>query len=167
MIKKLVFVFTFLFVVFSFTKEIHPYHVGSVEFNYSLKSKTYQITGRFFLDDLENSINRKYGSAVHFQDDKFKKEMNEVLKRYCDEYLKLKSDNQFITIKYLGFEEDRESVNIYLETEAVPTPKKVETSVSMLYNLFDDQSNIIHISVNGIRKSTKLNFPDRYSYQIF
>ena len=68
---------------------------------------------------------------------------------------------------YLGYEEDSESVNIYLESEVVNQPKKVETAVSLLYNLFDDQMNIIHIIVGGKRQSDRLNYPDRYLYKNF
>lgn len=145
----------------------HPFHVGSVEFSYNSKSKTFEVTGRFFMDDLENALNKKYGKSVHFLDPKYKPEINKELEQYALEYLKLKSDNQFIKVNYVGFEEDHESVNIYLESEILTTPKKVETAVSFLYNLFDDQMNIIHIVINGERKSEKLTYPDRYLYQQF
>ena len=145
----------------------HPFHVGSVEFNYNSKSKTFEVTGRFFMDDLENALNKKYGKSVHFLDSKFKPEINKELEQYAAEYLKLKVDNQVVKINYVGFEEDHESVNVYWESEAIKTPKKVETAVSFLYNLFDDQMNIIHIVVDGNRKSEKLNYPDRYLYQQF
>ena len=77
------------------------------------------------------------------------------------------SADAVLEINYLGYEEDSESVNIYLESEKVIQPKKVETAVSLLYNLFDDQLNIVHIIVNGNRKSQRLNYPDRYLYQNF
>lgn len=167
MLKKIL---PFLLLFFFFTasaKEIHPYHVGSVEFNYNQKSKTFEITGKFFLDDLENALKEKYGSAVHFNDVKYKNQINDYLKKYCDEYLKLKADNKFLKINYMGFEEDSEAVNIYLESETVSTPKKVETAVSLLYNFFEDQMNIIHIIVAGNRQSDKLNYPNRYLYKTF
>lgn len=147
--------------------DLHPYHVGSVEFNYNAKSKTFEITGKFFLDDMENAISKKFGTTLHFQNEQMKSKMNEAMKNYFAEYIKLKVDNKMLKINYIGYEEDSESVNVYLESEAVPTPKKVETSVSALYNLFDDQMNIIHIIVNGKRKSQRLNYPDRYLYQNF
>ena len=167
MLKKIL---PFLLLFFFFTapaKEIHPYHVGSVEFNYNQKSKTFEITGKFFLDDLENALKEKYGSAVHFNDPKYKNQINDYLKKYCEEYLKLKADNKFLKVNYIGFEEDSEAVNIYLESEPVSAPKKVETAVSLLYNFFDDQMNIIHIIVAGNRQSDKLNFPNRYLYKTF
>lgn len=167
MLKKFLLLFSLCFFIWSQAKEIHPYHVGSVEFNYNVKSKTFQITGKFFLDDLENALNKKYGKSIRFNDPKYKAEINKELQDYCENYLKLKINNQFLTFNFVGFEENQESVDIYLESKATVKPEKVETSVSLLYNLFDDQINIIHVIIDGVRKSSKLNYPNRYLYQQF
>lgn len=165
------YLFTILLSVFFFltslAADVHPYHVGSVEFSYNSKTKTFEISGKFFLDDLENGINKKYNTNLHFQDEKFKEKMNEVIKSYFIDYVKLKVNNKLLKVNYIGYEEDSEAVNIYLESEPVKSPKKVETAVSVLYNLFDDQMNIIHIVVDGKRQSQKLNYPDRYLYKNF
>jgi hypothetical protein len=158
---------TVIFQSFISTEAVHPYHVGSVEINYNSKSTTFEVTGRFFLDDLEDGLSKKYGGSFHFNDDKYKVRLNEALQKYCAEYLKLKADNKFLKINYIGYEEDHESVNIFLESEVVAKPKKVEAAVSFLYNLFDDQINIVHIIVNGERKSEKLSYPNRYLYKQF
>ena len=166
--KKLIYILflcSFFFALCSF--KTHPYHVGSVEFNYNSKSKTFEISGKFFLDDLENALKEKFGKAVHFNDPKYKTEINELLKKYAEDYLKMKSDNKFLKINYVGFEEDSEAVNIYLESESVNAPKKVEVAVSFLYNLFDDQMNIVHLVVDGKRQSDRLNYPNRYLYKNF
>ena len=165
--KKFFLLFTFLLTFLVSAKPIHPYHVGSVEINYNTKTKTFEISAKFFLDDLENSLNAKYNKTLHFGEEKSKAGLDQVLENYFAEYFKLKSNNKFLKINYLGFEEDQESVNVYLESEAAEMPKKVETAVSLLYSFFDDQMNIVHIIVNGERKSSKLNYPDRYLYQIF
>ena len=165
--KKFFLLFTFLLTFLVSAKPIHPYHVGSVEINYNTKTKTFEISAKFFLDDLENSLNAKYNKTLHFGEEKSKAGLDQALENYFAEYFKLKSNNKFLKINYLGFEEDKESVNVYLESEATEMPKKVETAVSLLYSFFDDQMNIVHIIVNGERKSSKLNYPDRYLYQIF
>ena len=165
--KKFFLLFTFLVTFLVSAKPIHPYHVGSVEINYNVKTKTFEISAKFFLDDLENSLNAKYNKTLHFGEEKSKAGLDQALENYFAEYFKLKSNNKFLKINYLGFEEDKESVNVYLESEATEMPKKVETAVSLLYSFFDDQMNIVHIIVNGERKSSKLNYPDRYLYQIF
>lgn len=165
--KKFFLLFTFLLAFLVSAEPIHPYHVGSVEINYNTKTKTFEISAKFFLDDLENSLNGKYNKTLHFGEEKSKAGLDQALENYFAEYFKLKSNNKFLKINYLGFEEDKESVNVYLESEATEMPKKVETAVSLLYSFFDDQMNIVHIIVNGERKSSKLNYPDRYLYQIF
>lgn len=165
--KKFFLLFTFLLTFLVSAKPIHPYHVGSVEINYNAKTKTFEISAKFFLDDLENSLNAKYNKTLHFGEEKSKAGLDQALENYFAEYFKLKSNNKFLKINYLGFEEDKESVNIYLESEATEMPKKVETAVSLLYSFLDDQMNIVHIIVNGERKSSKLNYPDRYLYQMF
>ena len=165
--KKFFLLFTFLLTFLVSAKPIHPYHVGSVEINYNAKTKTFEISAKFFLDDLENSLNAKYNKTLHFGEEKSKAGLDQALENYFAEYFKLKSNNRFLKINYLGFEEDKESVNVYLESEATEMPKKVETAVSLLYSFFDDQMNIVHIIVNGERKSSKLNYPDRYLYQMF
>lgn len=165
--KPLFLVYILSLIIYNLSFVPHPYHVGSVEFNYNSKSKTFEVTGRFFMDDLESALNKKYGQSVHFLDKKYQTEINKELQLYATEYIRLKTDNQLLNLKYIGYEEDHESVQIYLESAPLATPKKVETAVSLLYNLFDDQMNIIHIIVNGERKSKKLNYPDRYLYQQF
>ncbi|MBV8327985.1 DUF6702 family protein [Chryseobacterium sp.] len=158
---------TVIFQSFARAEAVHPYHVGSVEINYNAKSKTFEVTGRFFLDDMEDGLSKKYGSTFHFNDAKYKTQLSEALQKYCQEYFKLKSDNKFLKVNYIGYEEDHESVNIFLESEPVAHPKKVEAAVSFLYNLFDDQINIVHIIVGGERKSEKLTYPNRYLYKQF
>ncbi|MBC7555737.1 MAG: hypothetical protein H7195_02120 [Chryseobacterium sp.] len=165
--RKLLFFFVFICSLNINAKSLHPYHVGSVEFKYNAKSKTFEVSAKFFLDDLENALNEKYGKAVHFNDKNYKEQINALLKDYCADYLKIKVNNKAVKINYLGFEEDRASVDIYLETEPVENPKKVETAVSLLYNYFDDQMNIVHIIVDGLRKSSELSYPNRYLYQQF
>lgn len=165
--KNLWFFLLPIFFLFSFSETKHPYHAGSVEINYNQKSKTFEVTGRFFLDDLESGLSKKYGKPFHFNDTNYKDQLNEALKNYCSEYFKLKANNRSLNVNFVGYEEDHESVNVYLESEKVDNPKKVEAAVSFLYNFFDDQLNIVHIIVNGERKSEKLTYPNRYLFQQF
>lgn len=121
----------------------------------------------FFLDDVEYAVSEKYGRTLRFHQRSQQEEMNAALKKYSEENIKLKSNGKLVNIKYLGFEEDRESVRIYLESEPAPLPQKVEVATGFLYSLFDDQLNIIHVVINGKRQSHQLKFPDRYLSKTF
>lgn len=166
--KKHLQIFAFLgILLFLFSFIVHPYHVGSVEFAYSNQSKTFEVTGKFFTDDLERALKEKYGNAVSFNKKEDRLKIDEKLKMYCRDYIKLKTDQKSLSLNYLGYEQDGESVEIFLESPTLSKPKRVEASISMLYNLFDDQINIIHIIIDGKRQSQRLNYPDRYLQKQF
>ena len=161
--KKLIFLLLVGFVCLSSSSFMpHPYHVGSVELNYNSRSKTMEVTGRFFMDDLEDALNAHFKRKFRFMDKSKKTEIEVALKKYLQEHLKVRINNQNVTLHYLGHQEERESVELFLESSTLPLPKKVETSVSCLYNLYDDQMNIVHVILNGKRKTAKANYPDRY-----
>lgn len=161
----ILFVLIFTLCNLSFAK--HPYHVGSVEINYNEKTKSLEITGKFFIDDLENAVSKKTGQPLQFQNKNSQKKMEEALKLYCQNELKIKVNQKQIPLRFVGYQEDKESVDVYLESPAIPLPKKIDTTVSFLYNLFDDQMNIVHILVKGKRKSDRLNFPNTQISQNF
>ena len=141
---------------------VHPYHVGSVEINYNSKSKTFEVSGRYFIDDLEDAISEASHKKMRFLDKSKKAEMNEALKKYASDYIKVRSNNANVKLNYLGFQEDKESVDLFLESDVLAKPVKVETSISMIYNLYDDQMTIVHVVVDGKRKTSRASFPEKY-----
>lgn len=142
--------------------EVHPYHVGSVEITYSQESQTYQITAKFFLDDLENALNQHQTNPIYFDKPDQKIRMYQVLERYMKAHLVIKNNANPIHLNFLGYEVEKESVFIYLESVECPTPTSVTVGLNVLYDLFDDQMNIVHLKVNGKRKSHKLDYPEIY-----
>lgn len=149
------------------SNEIHPYHVGSLDITYNNKTEQFEIIGKFFMDDLEVAINIDNSNKTKFLEPRLQEEINQYLKKYFLANFKFKINNKFIKINYIGYEEDREMVYIYLESDKVKEPKKVELALSAIYNVYEDQANIVHITINKTRKSYKLNYPQRYMYQLF
>lgn len=161
--KQLFFLFVFVFSGSFFGRDVHPFHVGSSEFRYSAKNKTIQVTARVFMDDLEKAVREKYHTNVAFLRPADRTSMEKLLSQYCAEYLKLKTDGQMKPLNFIGYEEDREGVNLYLESAALAKiPAKIEVGVSLLYNIYDDQINLVHIVVGSQRSSKKLDYPNQY-----
>ena len=165
--KKIILFFATLFALYAGAKDVHPYHVGSVEITYNAQSNTFEILTKLYVDDLENALKADYNKVFRFSDANQKKEIETFLEKYISENLKLKVNGKAIEVKLLGFDEEKGIINIYAETEKVLEPKKVEAGVSLLYNQFKDQMNMVHITVNKERKSAKLTYPNRYLYQLF
>lgn len=151
-------------------KSKHPLHVSTTEINYNVKNKQLEITCKIFTDDFETALTKAstYGTkkidliapAAH-------KAMDEYVKNYLNTNLIFKVNGKFLIPTYLGFEQDNEVTNVYLELDNVLTLQNLSLSNSILFNLFDDQMNILHVEKGGIRKSVKTNYPNKEQTVVF
>ncbi|HEU4472396.1 MAG TPA: DUF6702 family protein, partial [Flavisolibacter sp.] len=54
---------------------------------------------------------------------------------------------------------EKESAYCYFQVDNITQPKKIDASVSILHDFTQSQVNILHITVNGSRQSSKLDYP--------
>jgi hypothetical protein len=120
-----------------------------------------------FTDDFETALEKQYHTKIDLTKADMHTAMDALVKSYIVANLNIKAGDLPQKLNYLGFEINRESTDVYLESEKIPAVKKVDVDVSLLYNLFDDQINIVHIIVGGVRKSEKVNYPDKRVEQVF
>ncbi|WP_129715328.1 DUF6702 family protein [Pedobacter sp. SYP-B3415] len=145
----------------------HPLHVSTTEVSLNSREKSLEILVRVFTDDFENILARKYSRKTDLSSAAMHRQMDELIKRYVDENLRLSADGKPLRLNYIGFETDHEAVIAYFEVPGITALKKLETRNSILYDLFDDQLNIIHVLAGGTRKSAKLLFPDKQLVTVF
>ncbi|NNU34872.1 hypothetical protein HK413_13930, partial [Mucilaginibacter sp. S1162] len=92
--------------------------------------------------------------------------MDVLVKNYMAQNVHIKTTAAALGFNYIGFELDKEAVNVYFESDKTPIPKKIDAEITLLRNLYTDQMNIVHMTVNGIRKSGKLDYPDKKIAQV-
>jgi len=139
----------------------HPFHVSSTDINYNSKTSTLEVSCRIFTDDFELALAEAYNVKTDLSSEAKHKAMDILVKKYVLSNMSFRTPQKTLALNYLGFERDNEATIVYLESEPSPGLKKVETTNSVLYDQFDDQSNIMHFSGNGKRKSHKLDYPNR------
>jgi hypothetical protein len=145
----------------------HPIHVSTTSVEHSKKDGKLQVICTMFTDDLEAGLAKQYGVKIDLTRADMHTTMDVLVKKYIASNLDIKTNTGGTTLHYLGFEINREATDVYLESDALPIPQKVTVQVSLLQNLFDDEINIVHIIVNGVRKSEKLDYPDKLVTQEF
>ena len=148
-------------------KIFHPIHVSTTNIEYNSKDNKLEVICTIFTDDFEAALAKQYHAKTDLSKADMHKAMDALVKSYLSSNLQIKTGNIAVKLNYLGFEINRESADIYLESDKIATPKKIEADVSLLDNLFDDQINIVHMIVNGVRKSEKLDYPEKKVTQIF
>jgi hypothetical protein len=145
----------------------HPIHVSTSNIEYNAKDNKFEVICTVFTDDFEAALAKQYHAKTDLNKTEMHAAMDALIKGYVAANLKLSADNALVKLNYLGFEINRGATDIYLESDKLPQVKKVDVDASLLYNLFDDQINIVHIIVNGVRKSEKVNYPDKRVEQVF
>ncbi len=145
----------------------HPIHVSTTNIEYNKQDNKLEVICTIFTDDFEAALVKQFHTKIDLNKPEMHKAMDNLVKKYVTDNLKIKTGINPSVINYLGFEINREATDVYFESGALPAVKKIDVDVSLLHNLFDDQINIVHITVNGIRKSEKLDYPDKRVEQVF
>lgn len=145
----------------------HPLHVSTSDINYNSQDNKLEVTCTIFTDDFEKALAKQYNAKTDLTKPAMHTAMDALVKNYVNNHIQIKSGASAVALNYLGYEIEREAVNVYLESNKIPVIKKESADISLLHNLYDDQINIVHMTVNGVRKSTKLEYPDTRVSQDF
>lgn len=157
-----------VFFVNSHAKDnFHPLHVSTTDISFNDKDSQVEVICTVFTDDFEVALEKQFHSKADLSRPDMHNAMDILVKNYLNSRLQIKTGTTPLTLNYLGFEINREAVNIYLESGKTAVPKKIAADVSLLHNVYDDQLNIVHMTVGGIRKSAKLDYPIKGITQVF
>ncbi len=140
---------------------LHPFHVSVVEINHNSPEKTLEISCKIFTDDFEKILGKNYKTKVDLINPPSHAAMDSLVKKYLLSHLSIQVNGKAVQFSYLGFEHENEAVFGYIEAGNIPAASKIDITSNLMYDLFDDQMNIFHVTVNGKRKSSKLNYPDK------
>jgi hypothetical protein len=141
----------------------HPFYVSVTEINHNATDKNLEISCKIFTDDFETALYKSSGVKVDLFNPKDKQGTDKIIAAYFKKHLVLKLDNKPVVLEFLGFERESEAVWSYLQVSNTAAPKKIDINNDLLYESFNEQIHLIHVSVRGSRKSTKLNYPDTAS----
>ncbi len=145
----------------------HPIHVSTSNIEYNKTDGKLDVICTLFTDDFEDALAKQYHAKTDLTKQEMHTAMDELVKKYIAANLDIQADDRSVKLNYLGYEINREATDVYFESDQLPPVKKVDVAVSLLYSLFDDEMNIVHIIVGGVRKSEKVNYPDKKVEQVF
>lgn len=156
--------FKWLFVPFVWfsmgSKTHHPIFVSVTEMEHNAKDKTLEVSCKIFTDDFEKALRNAYKTTIDLQDVKMKSAMDKFVNDYVQKHLKINIDDKPVPLKYLGFEIIEEGIYSYYEAGNISTIKKMGITNNILLEYSKQQINLIHVTVDGKRNSTKLNNPE-------
>ena len=135
---------------------LHPLHISVTEINYDEKEKSLEIMSRIFMDDLEMTMRDRYHSDNLDILAPKEKTLDEMMREYFTENLRISLDKKNQKINYLGHENDGDTFVFYIEVVSVKKWKEISVSNTAMIQKFQDQSNLVHVTVREDVKSMRL-----------
>lgn len=145
---------------FSHHTSSHPFYVAVTEINLNTSDKTLEVSCKMFADDLEQVLEKNNHVQLDITTDKDKPKFDSYISAYVKTHLNLSVDGKAMTLSYIGFEKEKESAYCYFQAQNISSLKKIDIRNSILQDFTTDQINILHVTVNGKRQSTKLDYPN-------
>ena len=145
---------------FNTHKNAHPYFVSTTEIEYNAGDKTLEVSCKMFTDDFEKALRITHKSNVDLLNAKNQEEANRLVADYLKKHLQITVDGNLVDLQFLGYEKEGEAIWSYFQAEKITQVKKVEVMNDILFEYKKEQTNLLHITVNGKRKSIKLNNPE-------
>ena len=139
----------------------HPFHVSVVEINHNPSDKNLEISCKIFTDDFESVLVQNYKTKVDLINPPDRKAVDKLIEDYIKTHLVITADGKPTSFKYLGFEREDDAIFSYVEAINIPSVKKLDIVNRIMYDYFQDQTNLLHVVVGGVRKSTKLEYPTK------
>lgn len=140
----------------------HPLYITVTEVNYNAEDKNLEISCKIFTDDFENALTLHNQGKIDLTNPKDKAVTDKQVYDYIKTNLQIKLDGKPISLEFVGYEKEQDAVWSYLQVaNTTKAPKTIEIYNTLLYDIYDKQINLMHVSVSGSRKSTRLNYPDK------
>lgn len=140
---------------------LHPIFVSVTEMNHNPKDKTLEISCKIFTDDFETVLAKATGSKIDLFSPKDTALTGKQISNYIGKHLVITIDGKPAKLNLIGFERELDAVWSYFEvSQVVSTPRNISVMNDLLYDNFKEQINLMHVTVGGNRKSTKLDNPD-------
>ena len=139
----------------------HPIYVSVIEIDQNSSENTLEISCKIFTSDFETTLRKTTSLKVDLLSSTDKISMNNLVKNYILNHLKIEVDGKNKALRFIGYEQSDESIESYFQVDGIIAPKKIGVEDDILYDYNSAQMSIIHVNIDGKRKSSKLNNPEK------
>jgi hypothetical protein len=137
----------------------HPFHLAVMEMEHNSADRSLEISCKIYTDDFETILKKINKAHVDLINPTDKVQTQKWISDYINTHLKLTVDGKMYALTCIGFERDNDAIMSYFEVDGIASIKKIDLTNKILYDLFDDHTNVMHVTVGGNRKSGKLEYP--------
>jgi hypothetical protein len=157
MFKKIVLGSLFFLLLLGLSSNtVHKFYVSINQINFVSEKKELQITSRFFIDDVNNALEKKHKSIFYLADKRETPEMTKAFEAYYFENFSIKVNNKSAKLQIVNREIEDDVIILYSVSKNISKISSIEVKNTMLFDFISEQQNIIHSSVLGKKRSALL-----------
>lgn len=133
---------------------IHKFYVSTTKIEYVEKIQSVQIISKIFIDDLEEVLRKRYDESLVLGPENETKE--DLVKHYLMQKLKITINGTPASLEFIGKEYEIDVVKLYFEINNVRDFNTIEIENMLLFELSNEQKNIIHFKAGKTKRSLVL-----------
>ncbi len=131
----------------------HEYYVSVTNIEYAKEQQSVQIISQIFIDDFERLIRQRYDETITLAEEDEPEIVDEYMKRYLKDKLKIKINGTAYDFNYIGKEYKDDITYCYLEIENIKNIKSINVVNRILFDVLPDQQNIVRLKLLNKNKS--------------
>lgn len=131
----------------------HKFYVSVTLVEFVEEKQSLQLISRLFIDDIEKLIRERYDESITLAEKDESDMIDSYVERYLKEKLLININGNPVVINFLGREYEDDIMVCYIEIEDVKSIQTIEIENNVLFDLFEDQQNIVRTKINGKQKS--------------
>ena len=135
---------------------LHPVHVTLTTINQAQDSDTLQLFFRMYVDDFKLDYNQYYPDLKPGKDNDTADYPREMLNRYFNERVRIYVNNKLLSGNITEVTINSYEITINLDYHSYRKPKSIKVSNQVLVSIYDDQANMVYLSINNYEDALKL-----------
>lgn len=136
----------------------HEFYVSICQIDHNPKTQALEITLKIFTDDLERALQTQQDTdKVYLGTPKESPQADQYIQHYLQKKLTFVVNNDTLDWSYVGKEVEFDASWCYIEIENVSSLHELRITNKILVELFDRQTNIVHLQAHGQKKSLLLH----------
>ncbi|MBU2950308.1 peptidase E [Tamlana agarivorans] len=144
---------------------LHKYYISVTQIEYIEEKASVQIISRIFIDDFERLLRERYDDGITLAGENESPEADAYIGRYLSDKLKIHINGADMQLKFIGKAYEADVMKCYLEIEGVQSIQTFGITNRILFDVFEDQQNIIKTKINSKQKSFIL-YPQKDYYML-
>ncbi|WP_304141029.1 DUF6702 family protein [Mesoflavibacter zeaxanthinifaciens] len=143
---------------------LHKYYVSITQIEFVKEQQSVQIISRIFIDDFESVLRKRYDKSITLDRGDDETQIDDYIKKYLLTKIEISINNKEVIPNFIGKKYDDGIMHCYLEIENVKSISTFQIKNKVLFDMFEDQKNVIRTNINNKNKTVVLTAQNGFVY---